>query len=157
MTNFTPNTDSELEWDADDAPLLQTASGKKVQVLIADADDTSRKLLAAMCELFDCACFMTSDGIEAVEAFSRAAFDIVLLEIELPPVDGLQAAGAIRAGPRNGAAIPIIAVTARTDPDDVRRYIAAGITGVVAKPIEASRLLEAMASALAAGQDRGFN
>jgi CheY-like chemotaxis protein len=139
---------------ADVEPLVQMPSGAKVHVLIADDNDTNRKTLAAMCELFDCSSFLAKDGVEAVEAFFTMTFHIVLMDIDMPRMDGIAATRAIRAGSEAGRRVPIIAVTASVDPSDIRRYAEASMDGVVATPIEASKLLEALSKAVGASMQQ---
>lgn len=127
--------------------VIQTPTGARARVLIVEGDDADRRLLEAMCELFDCTSVLAKDGVEAVEAFSATPFDIVLMAVDLPRMDGLEAARAIRRDAASG--VPILAVTADADAACVGAYREAGITGVVLKPIEASRLLEAISLAFA--------
>jgi CheY-like chemotaxis protein len=84
-----------------------------------------------------------------LEAARVGRFDVILMDIKMPRMDGLAATRAIRKikGPAGRA--PIIALTANADPDDVREYLAAGMVGVVEKPIKPDRLLEALDAALA--------
>ena len=128
--------------------LIQTPSGAKVHALIVDDNDGTRKMLAAMCELFDCSSFLAKDGVEAVEAFCSMTFDVILMDIDMPRMDGLEAARAIRAGSWRGRRVPIIAVTASVDPSEIRTYLDAGMNDLMAKPIEASRVLEAISAAV---------
>ena len=137
-------------------PLVQTPAGEKVHVLIVDDNDTNRRVLAGMCELFDCATFLAKDGVGAVEAFCTMPFDIILMDIEMPRMDGIEATRAIRSVSEHGRRIPIIAVTGSTNPSEVRRYRDAGMNDVVAKPIEASRLLEAISTAVGASLTRRY-
>jgi CheY-like chemotaxis protein len=131
-------------------PLVQTPAGEKVHVLIVDDNDTNRRVLSGMCELFDCATFLAKDGIGAVEAFCTTPFDIILMDIEMPRMGGLEATRLIRSMSELGRRIPIVAVTASVSPSDVSSYHDAGMNAVVAKPIEASRLLEAISTAVGA-------
>jgi two-component system, sensor histidine kinase len=147
MTN-TPTPPSSFDLDTDSEPLVQMPSGAKVHVLIADDNDTNRKVLAAMCDLFDCSSFLAKDGVEAVEAFFTMPFDVILMDIDMPRMDGIEATRTIRAGSAHGRRVAIIAVTASIEPSDLRTYADAGMNGVVPKPIEASRLLEAISSAV---------
>jgi CheY-like chemotaxis protein len=148
MTSTVPGPPASFE-PADDAePLVQTNAGAKVHALIVDDNDTNRKVLAAMCELFDCSSFLAKDGVEAVEAFCTMPFDIILMDIDMPRMDGIEATRIIRGCWEPGRSIPIVAVTASVDPSDLRVYAEAGMNGVVAKPIDASRLLEAISKAV---------
>jgi CheY-like chemotaxis protein len=133
--------------------LIQTLAGTRARVLIAEADDAERKLIGGMCELFDCAGHLAKDGVEAVEAFSAMPFDIVLMGVDLPRMDGLEAARAIRGNPKGGGLVPILAVTSRAAPDELSAYREAGMTGVLEKPVAASRLLSAITEALAAAPE----
>jgi CheY-like chemotaxis protein len=154
MSSYDPTPLSSFEADSDAEPLVQTSSGARVHVLIADDNDTNRKVLAGMCDLFDCSSILAKDGVEAVEAFCTMPFDIILMDIDMPRMDGIEATRTIRAASERGRRVPIIAVTASVDPSDLRRYAEAGMNGVVPKPIEASRLLEAISTAVGASPTR---
>jgi CheY-like chemotaxis protein len=158
MSNFKSKPSSHLPPGVASSaePLVQTAEGGRPRVLVVDDNDTNRKVLAVLCELFDCDCQTAKDGVEAVETFNATPFDLVLMDIHMPRMNGMDATRAIRRT-EEGETVPILAVTASVEPDDVRDYLAAGIDSVIAKPVEAARLLEAIASALgtSAGAQRG--
>ncbi len=121
-------------------------------VLIVDDNATNRVVAQALCEMFGCSCETAEDGEQAVEAVSQRRFDVVLMDIKMPRMDGVQATRAIRALEGEASTVPIIALTANADPDDARRYIEAGMAAVVEKPIKPERLRLAMNTALAAEQ-----
>ena len=130
-------------------------------VLIVDDNATNRVVAQALCEMFGCTSETAEDGVEAVECVKERRFDLVLMDIKMPRMDGVQATQAIRALPGAERAIPIVALTANADPDDARRYLAIGMAAVVEKPIKPERLrmamnaaLEQAATASAAAQDR---
>jgi CheY-like chemotaxis protein len=75
-------------------------------------------------------------------------FDLVLMDIKMPRMDGVQATQAIRALDGPLGAIPIVALTANADPDDAKKYLACGMAAVVEKPIKPERLRMAMNAAL---------
>ncbi|RZJ18853.1 MAG: response regulator [Brevundimonas sp.] len=117
-------------------------------ILIVDDNATNRVVAQALCEMFGCTSETAEDGLEAVEAVQNRAFDLILMDIKMPRMDGVQATEAIRAldGPvRN---IPIIALTANADPEDAKRYLSIGMAAVVEKPIKPERLRMAMNAAL---------
>ncbi len=118
------------------------------RVLIVDDNEVNRRICGAFCEMAGYECDFAEDGAEAVEAATHTDFALVLMDIHMPRMDGVDAARAIRALPGRRGAIPIIAVTTSVDPEDEGRYRAAGMTDVVAKPLTPARLLEAMAMAL---------
>lgn len=117
-------------------------------VLIVDDNATNRVVAQALCEMFGCTSETAEDGVDALEAVQERPFDLVLMDIKMPRMDGVQATQAIRAlaGPvRN---IPIVALTANADPDDAKKYVAIGMASVVEKPIKPERLRMAMNLAL---------
>jgi two-component system, sensor histidine kinase len=148
LTNPMPAASPGAQAQGDADLLIQTPSGAKVHALIVDDNDGARKMLAAMCELFDCSSFLAKDGVEAVEAFCSMSFDVILMDIDMPRMDGLAAARAIRAGSWRGRRVPIIAVTASVDPSEIRTYLDAGMNDLMSKPIEASRVLETISAAV---------
>ncbi|MFB2351460.1 response regulator, partial [Priestia megaterium] len=82
----------------------------------------------------------------AVEAADLGGFDIILMDIKMPRLDGVAATQEIRAGGGPCAGVPIIALTANADSWDAASYLAQGMDAVVEKPIKAERLLEVMAA-----------
>ncbi|MBA4804090.1 MAG: response regulator [Brevundimonas sp.] len=128
-------------------------------VLIVDDNATNRVVAQALCEMFGCTSETAEDGVEAVACVKERRFDLVLMDIKMPRMDGVEATKAIRALPGPERTIPIVALTANADPDDARRYLSIGMAAVVEKPIKPERLRMAMNAALeqaagAAAQDR---
>ena len=101
--------------------------------------EVARRLLAARGMAVDTA----ANGQEAVDMFSQAPvgrYDLVLLDIRMPVMDGLSAARAIRALDRPDAGVPIAAMSANAFDEDVEKSLAAGINAHLAKPIDPNRL-----------------
>ena len=98
---------------------------------------------------------MAEDGVEAVEAYRLGQFDLVLMDAQMPRMNGVEATRAIRAleAERAAPATPILALTANVMSHQVSEYLAAGMNGHVAKPIQAERLFHAMEAALDAATD----
>ncbi len=97
-----------------------------------------------------------ADGVEAVAAVSRSAFDVVLMDVQMPNMDGLTATRRIRANEASsGPRIPIIAMTANVLPDQVARCLEAGMDDHLGKPINLPRLLEALDRWSAPQEDEG--
>ena len=127
----------------------ETARVKRsAHVLVVDDNATNRMVAEALCEMFDCTSECAEDGVEAVEAARSGRFDLILMDIRMPRMDGVEATRAIRALPGSAGQAPIIALTANADPEDAKAYIAAGMHSVVEKPIKPERLLQAMNAAL---------
>jgi CheY-like chemotaxis protein len=133
---------------ADERRGLET--GAAAHVLVVDDNATNRIVAESLCEMFDCTSESVQDGLEAVEAASSGRFDLILMDIKMPRMDGVEATLAIRALAGPPGQVPIIALTANADPEDARAYIACGMCSVVEKPIKPDRLLEAMNAAFAA-------
>ena len=119
-------------------------------ILIADDNATNRVVAQALCEMFGCTSETVEDGQEALEAVQSRPFDLILMDIKMPRMDGVQATLAIRALSSDSRNIPIVALTANADPEDAKHYLAVGMAAVVEKPIKPERLRMAMNAALAA-------
>ncbi|HEX7761667.1 MAG TPA: response regulator [Caulobacteraceae bacterium] len=131
----------------------EPSSGRSAHVLVVDDNATNRMVVEALCEMFDCSTESVVDGVEAVDAARTGRFDVILMDIKMPRMDGVAATREIRKlkGPAGRA--PIVALTANADPDEAREYVAAGMLCVVEKPIKPERLLEALDMALAAKEE----
>ena len=118
-------------------------------VLVVDDNATNRMVAEALCEMFGCTSEAVEDGVEAVDYAATGRFDVVLMDIKMPRMDGVEATLAIRALPGAARDLPIIALTANADPDDVKRYLSIGMCDVVDKPIKSDILRNAIRAALA--------
>ena len=117
-------------------------------ILIVDDNATNRVVAQALCEMFGCTSETAEDGVEALAAVQERQFDLVLMDIKMPRMDGVQATQAIRALDGPVGSIPIVALTANADPEDAKKYLATGMAAVVEKPIKPERLRMAMNAAL---------
>jgi CheY-like chemotaxis protein len=141
------------EAHAGSAEIVDAApDGPRLHVLIVDDNATNRLVAEAFCDMFGCSSDSAEDGLEALEAVNVRRYDVILMDVKMPRMDGLEATRAIRAMRGPAAQTPIVALTANADPEDIRRYVAAGMAGVVEKPIKADRLAEVLNAVLAAGQ-----
>ena len=99
---------------------------------------------------------VVGDGQAAVERVEARAFDVVLMDVQMPELDGLEATRAIRASERNtDRHVPIIAMTAHAMKGDRERCLAAGMDHYISKPIRAARLFETLAAAVSRRGTRG--
>jgi len=117
-------------------------------ILIVDDNATNRVVAQALCEMFGCTSETAEDGVEALEAVQERRFDLILMDIKMPRMDGVQATQAIRALTGPARDIPIVALTANADPEDAKKYLTIGMAAVVEKPIKPERLRMAMNLAL---------
>ena len=121
---------------------------RSAHVLVVDDNATNRMVAQALCEMFDCTCESANDGAEAVEAARGGRFDLILMDIKMPVMDGVAATRAIRGLGGPASLVPIIALTANAEPEDAEGYLAAGMNGVVEKPMKPEHLLAALQAAL---------
>ena len=127
---------------------VMAALGRPLRVLITDDDATNRLVAAKMLKEFDVQINMACNGIEAVAAASSFPYDVILMDMRMPEMDGLQATRAIRAQGGRLATIPIIAFTANAFPEDMQACQEAGMNDFVAKPVRKKVLIETMARVL---------
>ncbi len=116
--------------------------------MIVDDIPENRLVLGMFCDQFGVAHESVEGGREAVQAVASGRFDVVLMDIFMPGMDGMIATRAIRALPGPSSAVPIIAVTTAASVGEAKRYLECGMNDVVPKPILAAQLFEALAAAL---------
>ena len=128
-----------------------TSVSRPVRVLAAEDNLTNQKVLAALLAPLDLELTIVDNGRLAVEAFQAGGFDMVLMDVQMPEMGGVEATVLIRAAEaaQGLAPVPIIAVSANALRHQVEEYLAAGMNGHVAKPIEAALLYGAINNALA--------
>jgi CheY-like chemotaxis protein len=127
-------------------------SPRIARVLIVDDHDVSRRICAGICDLFHCAWECASSGAEALAALGRGSFDVVLMDIQMPGMNGLETTRAIRAMPGRAGQVPIVAVTNDAGPEQTQSYLAAGMADVVPKPVPPARLFKAIIDAVGRGR-----
>jgi PAS domain S-box-containing protein len=127
------------------------ASERPLRVLAAEDNAINRLVLTTLLSQVGIEPVVVEDGEQALAAWREGDWDLVLMDVCMPRMDGPTAARAIRAeeAARGLAPIPIVALTANAMAHQVAEYRTAGMDGFVAKPIEAARLFEAVAAALA--------
>ncbi|MCL2479447.1 MAG: response regulator, partial [Treponema sp.] len=114
-------------------------------ILLVDDIELNREIVMAIFESTQMEFVSAVNGREAVEIFSAdpGKFDIILMDINMPEMDGVEATRRIRSlGIPEGTKIPIIAMTANTNPEDVRNYYAAGMTDHIGKPADFDEVLK---------------
>jgi len=116
-------------------------------VLLAEDNPVNQHVAQAMLESGGHHVTVAVDGAQAVEMAARGGFDLILMDMQMPKIDGLEATRRIRALPGRAGSVPIIALTANALPGDAARCRAAGMDGHIAKPMERRTLEAAMAQA----------
>ncbi len=126
-------------------------SHRCLRVLLAEDNTVNQRLAARLLEKQGHAVTAVSNGREALAACEKEVFDVILMDVQMPEMDGFEATAAIREAERTtGAHVPIIAMTAHALKGDEERCLAAGMDGYIAKPIQAKALVAAIQPAAAA-------
>ncbi len=132
----------QAESNTPQAGIVQRASRR---ILLAEDLEMNRDLAIAMLSRAGHRVDSVNDGAAAVAAVQEHPYDIVLMDVQMPVMDGLEAARRIRALPGPVARIPILALTAGVLAVEVERCTTAGMNGHLAKPLEKNALLDAIA------------
>jgi signal transduction histidine kinase/DNA-binding NarL/FixJ family response regulator len=129
------------------ATLPTRVSRRPLRVLLAEDNAVNQKVVSGMLASGGHQVIAVDNGKQAVAAVQRQVFDVVLMDIQMPVMNGFEATAAIRDAERiTGAHLPIIAMTAHAMAGDRERCLAAGMDGYVAKPIRISDLFATLAA-----------
>jgi CheY-like chemotaxis protein/HPt (histidine-containing phosphotransfer) domain-containing protein len=120
------------------------AFGRPLRALIVDDNPTNRLVAGRMLKDFDIQTDTACDGAEAVTAANRFNYDLILMDLRMPEMDGFQATRTIRARGGRLAAVPIVAFTANAFPEDIKACLEAGMNGFVVKPARKKALVDAI-------------
>ncbi|BBK42428.1 hypothetical protein STVA_24480 [Allostella vacuolata] len=139
-------------------PLVETAPEADVEparltLLVAEDVDINRDLIRTMLEAKGHRLTMVCDGAEAVAAVSANRFDAVLMDVQMPVMDGVEATRRIRALPGPERDVPIIALTANVLTGARQSYLAAGMSACVDKPISWAELDKTLAHLIRAARE----
>jgi len=128
--------------------LAKPLPGARGRILIAEDGEANQLVAAAILRKAGYAVDLARDGEEALGAARTAAYDLVLMDVRMPRMDGFAATAAIRALEGPAGRVPIIAMTAAAMPDEVTRCLTAGMDAHVAKPMDLTALLSAVSDML---------
>jgi CheY-like chemotaxis protein len=119
-------------------PVIST---KALKVLVAEDNIINQRLVVAMLHALGHTGVVVGDGEKALKCLSKLKFDVVLMDVMMPNMDGIEALQAIRAQEQEqGGHLPIIMATAHTEPGDAARFKRAGADGYLSKPIDIDQL-----------------
>lgn len=121
------------------------AALRPLRVLVAEDNKVNQALARRLLEKQGHSVTIAINGREAISAFERNTFDLILMDVQMPEVDGFEATQAIRRLENGVGRIPIVALTANAMAGDRERCLAAGMDGFVSKPIDVGELTEAIA------------
>jgi CheY-like chemotaxis protein len=109
---------------------------KSLSILLAEDNAVNQKVISGLLKKQGHRVEMAANGREALDMFSRARFDLVLMDVQMPEMDGLEATKAIRKREqKTGGHVPLVALTAHALKTDYDRCLAAGMDGYLSKPI----------------------
>ena len=130
---------------------MEQGHQQPLRILLAEDNRVNQRVALRILEKQGHTVVVVGDGQAALTALAQAPFDLVLMDIQMPVLDGLAATAAIRAQEQTqGTHVPIIAMTAHAMRGDRERCLAAGMDGYVTKPIKAADLTAAIAQLLPA-------
>ena len=129
-------------------PDEKPAPARRLHVLLAEDNIVNQKVARGMLEKAGHTVRVAGNGRQAVEVWAREGFDVILMDVQMPEMDGLAATAAIRARERaQGGRTPIVALTAHAMEGDRERCLAAGMDGYLTKPLRADELARVLTCA----------
>jgi CheY-like chemotaxis protein len=146
--------DRDRRSDSKDLPVdARPAASRQLRILLAEDVPENQELAVALLEQWGHSVVVADNGREAVQKFDGRSFDLVLMDVQMPEMSGLEALAAIRQREKSlGSRTPVIAITAHAIRGDRERYLAAGMDGYVPKPIRPEQLLREIEATLAAAK-----
>jgi len=132
-------------------PAPAVATQQALRILAAEDNATNRMVLHALIEPLGAELVLVTNGLEAIDAFVGGRFDVVLMDVQMPEMNGLDATRAIRKreAEEGWAPTPVLALTANVMSHQLESYLAAGMDGHIAKPLDVSALYAALETAVA--------
>lgn len=126
---------------------------RPLRILAAEDNAINRSVLEGFLMSQGWSVDFAENGREAVDAAHARAYDVILMDMRMPVMDGLAATRAIRDLPTTASMTPIVALTANARPEDEAACLAAGMDGYVSKPIDARRLFGAISQAISSASE----
>jgi signal transduction histidine kinase/DNA-binding response OmpR family regulator/HPt (histidine-containing phosphotransfer) domain-containing protein len=128
-----------------------TVVRRPLRILLAEDNKINQQFANVLLSKAGHSVVVAENGHQAVDAVRRSTFDVVLMDIQMPELDGVQATRQIRALPDSRRSIPIIAMTAHAMAGAKEEYLAAGMNDYISKPIQSALLLSKLADLAAVG------
>ena len=125
------------------SPLFAQTADRPLRILLAEDVVLNQRVAVAILKKLGHTVVVSNDGMEAVAEVEREPYDLILMDVQMPKMDGFEATAAIRRMEEGGTIHrPIIAMTAHAMAGDRERCLAAGMDGYVAKPLDVQKLIE---------------
>jgi CheY-like chemotaxis protein len=119
-----------------------------IRILVAEDNLSNQRIIDYFLRPLGAAVTIVGDGQQALDALAVTAFDLVLMDMQMPVMDGLEATRRLRASGGPNAGIPILALTANVMDDQKQACFDAGMDGHIAKPLDARLLISGVISAI---------
>ncbi|MEQ1608642.1 MAG: ATP-binding protein [Hyphomonadaceae bacterium] len=127
---------------------------RAVRILLVDDNATNRQVAKLFLARLQCEIVEAANGVEALERLGSQPFDVVLLDVHMPVMDGCETIRHIRSSNQPWSALPVIALTADAMEGDRERFVALGMTDYLAKPIDRRLLLNKIHEATSRGAEK---
>ncbi|NKB20449.1 MAG: response regulator [Alphaproteobacteria bacterium] len=123
-------------------PVTNQTTKQATRILVAEDNPTNQKVLTCLLQPTGCHLDFVENGLDAIAAVARSEYDLVLMDMRMPKMDGVTATYRIRSLPEPAASVPIIALTADVVTGAKEKFEAAGMNGFVEKPINKELLFK---------------
>ena len=120
---------------------MSQSSSSRARILLVDDSSANRQMLAAALGCLDVDLVQATNGEEGLQAARNADFDLILMDIYMPVMNGMDATRAIRALPGSRANTTIVGFTVDVRPEQLAQYTAVGMNDVIAKPVDPAELM----------------
>jgi PAS domain S-box-containing protein len=118
---------------------------RRLRILLAEDNEVNQELATTLLQKYGHSVLATNNGLEVLAALEKERFDVILMDLQMPEMDGLEATSVIRRQEiETGTHTPILAVTAHAMKGDREKCLAAGMDGYVSKPLKIKELLNAL-------------
>ena len=129
------------------------SEGRPLRALVVDDHDINRRAIELILVPFGCEITTAADGLAALELCATDTFDVIFMDVRMPGLDGRETTRKLRASKGPNMDVPVIAVTADTEEQDISACMAAGMNYFVSKPLSPTALLGALQHVLSGDQD----
>jgi CheY-like chemotaxis protein len=130
-------------------PTAKATATKALKILVAEDNIINQRLVVSMLSQLGHTGMVVNDGEKALKCLSKIKVDVVLMDVMMPNMDGLEALAAIRAKEATeGGHVPVIMATSHDEPGDAARFKRAGADGYLPKPLELNQLTAELARVL---------
>lgn len=129
-------------------PAVKYTSHHRLNILVAEDNQTNQRIIRVFLKSYGHTVTIAENGLKAVAAHRDGNFDLILMDVRMPEMDGVEATRTIRSGADDKSAIPIIAFTADAMKEQLEICYEAGMTGFISKPIDRAQLVQSINDAM---------